>query len=72
MMVIYHQKPGQIDEAIEMFELFIPAFTDNLKEITVQAKDYRRGGRQTDCTTCIKVFQVITCNDYISSTFRET
>ena len=25
-----------------MFELFIPAFTDNLKEITVQAKDYRR------------------------------
>ena len=36
------QKPGQIDEAIEMFELFVPAFTDNLKEITVQAKDYRR------------------------------
>lgn len=36
------QKPSQIDEAIEMFELFIPAFTDSLKEITVQAKDYRR------------------------------
>ena len=36
------KKLQQIDEAIEMFELFIPAFTDNLKEITVQAKDYRR------------------------------
>ena len=36
------QKPQPIDDAIEMFEIFIPAYTDNLKELKVKARDYRR------------------------------
>tara|TARA_Y100001978_G_scaffold203510_1_gene230267 strand:- start:18840 stop:25616 length:6777 start_codon:yes stop_codon:yes gene_type:complete len=36
------QKPQPVDNAIEMFELFVPAYTKNVKDISVQAKDYRR------------------------------
>ena len=36
------QRPDALPEAIEMFELFIPAFTENLKEIAVKQKDHRR------------------------------
>ena len=36
------QKPQPLDNAIEMFELFIPAYTRDVKEINVKSKDYRR------------------------------
>ena len=36
------QRPVSIDDALEMFELFVPAFTQNASEITVKSKDYRR------------------------------
>ena len=35
-------KPKAIDDAIEMFELFIPAFTKDLKKIRVRSFDHRR------------------------------
>ena len=36
------QKPNIVDDALEMFELFIPPFTQDLKNIRVKSKDYRR------------------------------
>ena len=36
------QRPNSIDDSLEMFELFIPAFTRNVKQIQVKTKDYRR------------------------------
>ena len=36
------QRPTPIDDALEMFELFVPAFTQNVKDISVKSKDYRR------------------------------
>ena len=36
------QRPNAIDDALEMFELFVPAFTQNVKDISVKSKDYRR------------------------------
>ena len=36
------QRPNPIDDALEMFELFVPAFTQNVKDISVKSKDYRR------------------------------
>ena len=36
------QRPTPIDDALEMFELFVPAFTQNTKDISVKSKDYRR------------------------------
>ena len=36
------QRPNAIDDALEMFELFIPAFTQDVKSIGVKSKDYRR------------------------------
>ena len=36
------QKPQPLDNAIEMFELFIPAYTRSVNEISVKSKDYRR------------------------------
>ena len=36
------QRPNSIDDALEMFEMFIPAFTKNVKQIQVSSKDYRR------------------------------
>ena len=36
------QKPNIVDDALEMFELFIPPFTQDLKNIKVKSKDYRR------------------------------
>ena len=35
-------KPKAIDDSIEMFELFIPAFTDHLNRIRVRTFDHRR------------------------------
>ena len=36
------QRPDPIDGAIELFELYIPAYTENLKEINTNQKDHRR------------------------------
>ena len=36
------EKPQPIDNAIEMFELFIPAYTKSIKDIQVKSRDYRR------------------------------
>lgn len=35
-------KPKAIDEAIQMFEVHVPAFTNNLKEVIVKSFDHRR------------------------------
>ena len=36
------RKPAPIDDAIEMFELFVPPFTRNASEIRARSRDYRR------------------------------
>ena len=36
------RKPAAIDDAIEMFELFVPPFTKNANEIRAKSRDYRR------------------------------
>ena len=36
------RKPAPIDDAIEMFELFVPPFTKNANEIRAKSRDYRR------------------------------
>ena len=36
------RKPAAIDDAIEMFELFVPPFTKNANEIRARSRDYRR------------------------------
>ena len=35
-------KPKAVDDSIELFELFIPPFTKNLKNVRVRSKDHRR------------------------------
>ena len=36
------QRPDPIPEAIELFEMYIPAYTKNLADIKVRIKDHRR------------------------------
>ena len=35
-------KPKSVDDSIEMFELYVPPFTRNLKNVRVRSKDHRR------------------------------
>ena len=35
-------KPKSVDDSIEMFDLYIPPFTKNLKNIRIRSKDHRR------------------------------
>ena len=35
-------KPKAVDDAIELFELYVPPFTANLKNVRVRSKDHRR------------------------------
>lgn len=35
-------RPGAISDAIELFEIYVPAYTKNVKDVSIKTKDYRR------------------------------
>jgi len=36
------QRPGVINDAIELYEIYVPAYTKNLANVSIKTKDYKR------------------------------